>query len=455
MSTAPQATTARDRLLLQDVGATVTAGATLAIPVQPQDEEWQGMSARTDTPGSEAGPISDTALIEALPSAVLVVDTDNRFLRVNVAAQQLFEASASQLRRSRLTDLLPFACPLITQIEQVRRSGASINEYGVEFTTARTQAQRLVDVFASPIARDSSNVMVILQERSMAQLMERQLSHVSAARSISGMAAMLAHEIKNPLSGIRGAAQLLQHDLDAEGRSLTQLICTETDRIAGLVNRMEVFGHEGPPARDAVNIHAVLSHVRALAESGFAKHVSFQEIYDPSLPPVPGDRDQLIQVILNLVKNAAEAIASTRSDGRITLATAYRPGVHLSVASRHHRRSLPLMITVTDNGTGVPADLRRHIFEPFVTSKSGGNGLGLALVAKIINDHGGVIECTAASAAQPGQASQPASASASNQGTQFRILLPIASRVAAQAQSPGAQDCIDAQALDSSAGERP
>ena len=248
----------------------------------------------------------------------------------------------------------------------------------------------------------------MLQQRSMAQMIERQLTHRAAARSVSGMAAVLAHEIKNPLSGIRGAAQLLEPGLKDDDRALTQLICTETDRIRNLVDRMEVFGDERPLGTEPVNIHSVLDHVKRLAESGFADGTRIAVDYDPSLPPVPGNRDKLIQAFLNLVKNAAEAIQEGREPGRIVLRTAFRPGVRLSVPGTNARVSLPLMIEVEDTGPGVADALKPHLFDPFVTTKRKGTGLGLALVAKIIGDHGGVIECESAP-----------------KRTVFRVLLPL------------------------------
>ncbi|MBN9444612.1 ATP-binding protein [Bosea sp. (in: a-proteobacteria)] len=349
--------------------------------------------------------------LNVLPMPLLVVGDEHAILYANMAAEDFFQSSVALLKRQSLDDLIPFGSPVLALVEEVNRRGASVSEYRLDLGSPRLGVERIVDVFASPLPGQHDAVVLMLQERTIAEKMDRQLTHRGAARSITALGAMLAHEIKNPLSGIRGAAQLLEGSISDADRMLTQLICDETDRIVKLVERVELFGDERPSERDAVNVHDVLDHVKRLAQSGFARHIRFSEIYDPSLPPVAGNRDQLVQVLLNLVKNAAEAVGEQAIDGEITLSTAYRPGIRMQVPGSQDRIALPLEIVVRDNGPGVPPDLLQHLFDPFVTTKAQGSGLGLALVAKVIGDHGGIVECE----------SVP-------RRTNFRILLPLHQR---------------------------
>ncbi len=347
-------------------------------------------------------------ILNVLPYAILAVASDGAILDANATAEAFFEMSRAMLMRHRLAEIVPFGSPLLSLVEQAAERDAAVNEYRVDLGTPRLGPDRTVDIHVGPMTESHGAMIVLLQERSIADKFDRQLTHRGAARSVSALAAMLAHEIKNPLSGIRGAAQLLETAVGDEDRALTRLICEETDRIVKLVGRMEAFSDMRPPERESVNIHAVLDHVKRIAQAGFARHIRFTESYDPSLPPVFANRDQLVQVFLNLVKNAAEAVGPDAIDGAIELTTAFRPGVRMRVPGAAVPVSLPLEFCVRDNGPGVPPDIEAHLFDPFVTTKSSGTGLGLALVAKIIGDHGGTVECE----------SHP-------RRTTFRVLMPM------------------------------
>ena len=360
----------------------------------------------TAPPGRRGGAaLGAAAVLAALPDPVIVIGRAGQIRSVNPAAEQFLGNSAAALRASRIADLVAPHSPILSLVDAVWRFGNTICEYDVVLEGVRF-GSRLVTIQAALIGDATELLVLTLHERSMADKLDRQLTHRGAARSITAMAAMLAHEVKNPLSGIRGAAQLLEQDADPAARQLTRLICDETDRIVALVDRMEAFSDHRPIACTAINIHEVLERVRKVAQSGFARHARLVEEYDPSLPMVHGNRDLLVQAFLNVVKNAAEA--APQADSEIVLSTAYRHGLRLSAPGGGGRRHLPLMVSVTDNGAGIPEDLRPHLFDPFVTTKRGGRGLGLALVAKVIGDHGGVIEFD----------SQP-------RRTVFRVFLPV------------------------------
>jgi two-component system nitrogen regulation sensor histidine kinase GlnL len=347
------------------------------------------------------------ALLSALPVPVVLLDKDNRFRFANHAAEQFLGLSLVQLAQHRLGDILPHDNPVFQLIAQVRLTEATISDHDLTLESPRLHKHGIT-VQGSPLPEEPGAVVLVLQDASAARALDRQLEFRSAARSVTGMAAILAHEVKNPLSGIRGAAQLLESSVADSDRELTVLIRDEADRIRGLVDRMEIFG-EKPIERAPVNIHRVLEHVRRLALSGFATDIRMHEAYDPSLPPVHGNRDQLVQVTLNLVKNAAEAInGANMPNGEITLITGFQHGVRMAVPGSDQRLHLPLLVAVRDNGPGIPDDIRANLFDPFVSSKPSGSGLGLALVAKIVSDHGGLIEVES----RPGR-------------TEFRLHLPV------------------------------
>jgi two-component system, NtrC family, nitrogen regulation sensor histidine kinase GlnL len=344
----------------------------------------------------------------ALPQPILLIMSDQSIADANPAAEEFFAMGLSFLKRTSLDRLCGPNSAVVSMLSTAQSEGNSFNMYHVDFGSPRQNSGRQVDIHACPLPDENGVMILMFQERTIADKFSRQLEQRGAVRTVSGLSAMLAHEIKNPLSGIRGAAQLLDGSVNDEDRVLTQLIRDETDRIVKLVDRFEMFSDERTPQMADVNIHAVLDHVRNLAQSGFARHIRITVEYDPSLPAFYCNRDQMIQVLLNLIKNAAEAIGVNAIDGEISLMTAYRPGLRMAVQGSSERIRLPLEVSIRDNGPGVADDIRQHLFDPFVTTKLSGNGLGLALVAKVVGDHGGIIECD----------SVP-------RRTTFRMLLPL------------------------------
>ena len=358
----------------------------------PYADPYSGL--RRAQPEPEAFRPDGWVYLNALADAILVVDGDNRIRFVNLAAENLLGSSRAVICQRTLAQYFPEDSPIFSLLHQARETGSTV----ADSDTSLDSLQRTIShvaVHASPVDSsthddDRGTIVLSFREQSIVHQIDRQLSHRNAARSVSALASLLAHEIRNPLSGIKGAAQLLETAVPTEDRPLANLICEEADRLNALVDRFEIFADRPLVRREAVNIHEVLGRVRQSAENGFAKGMRIVEDYDPSLPPVPGDRDRLIQVFLNLVKNAAEAAPDR--EGEIRLRTAYRSGVRIAAPANDGFIRLPIIVSVEDNGPGIPRELRNHLFDAFVTTKASGSGLGLALVAKIVEEIGGVVE---------------------------------------------------------------
>ncbi len=336
-----------------------------------------------------------------MPGALIVLGPDGCISGVNAAAEMLLNASASHLRHKPLGIVLKLPDSCLAGL----REEAVFVAYDCVVETQRGTKLN-VDFHANPLPDHDGWRLVSLNSAASAQAMGERRSGVRAA---TGAAAMLAHEIKNPLSGIRGAAQLLDQAVGRDGNALTKLIRDEVDRIATLIDRMEAFTDGRALTRKAENIYAILDHVRALAETGFGERINIRDAYDPSLPPVLVNRDSMIQIVLNLLKNAAEAVPSEQQ-GTVLLTTRYRQGVSLP-GRDGLRLKVPIELCIIDDGPGPSPEIAEHLFEPFVSSKSSGRGLGLALVDKLVRDNGGIIQF-----AREGTPER----------TVFRILLPLA-----------------------------
>ncbi len=342
----------------------------------------------------------------SLPFPTLLVDQAATILEANPAAETFLNTSQKALRGQPVFDRLAIEAPLEEALTRVRANQSPLNINDVDVTTGDRPPLQCT-VHLAPMHDNPDIVMLILSPRELADRLGRSMGAKTAARSAIGMAEMLAHEIKNPLAGISGAAQLLSMNLTPEDQELTDLIVEETRRIVKLLEQVEQFGNLRPPDRKPVNIHDALDRARRSALVGFAAHMTIVEDYDPSLPPTFADSDQLMQVFLTLIKNAAEAC---KSGGTIRLHTFY----DLSLRLRRKdgaSAALPLQIEIIDDGPGIPPEIAANIFEPFVSGRENGTGLGLALVSKIITDHEGWITVDSA----PGR-------------TVFRVSLPMAPR---------------------------
>ena len=359
------------------------------------------MSAVSPRVSGEGGTASAAAVLVAIASPIVVVDRELRIDFANPAAEDLLGSSIDQLRGLTLAEAVGPDSPLATLVARAQTRGTVVVERAAELDMAGSRGR--FELQAAPIEDGSQAMVILVGGPGIAAGLDGPGKHPGLATSIGAMSAMLAHEIKNPLAGVRGAAQLLEPGLGAEDRSLAKLIRDECDRICDLVDRMDAMAGL-TLSRRAVNIHAVLDRVLGLARSGFAAGIDFVAAYDPSLPPAFGDHDQLVQVFLNLVKNAVAALPDR--GGRVTIATRYR---HDGRVGGREGMRVPLEVGVRDDGGGIPAEIRPCIFDPFVTTRSGGTGLGLALVAKVVDEHGGIVDFTS-----------------DGTGTEFRVRLPAA-----------------------------
>ena len=358
------------------------------------------------TPASD---LTEAQIFAILPNPVFVLDRDDQFIYLNQAAEIFFQSSQMMLLGTSLTSLIPADSNFLSMVSRARTHVTSVGDQGVEFAGPKI-GLKLINVQITPFGDTEPRLLVCIQERALAERLRGQSLFRGAARSIAAMAALLAHEVKNPLAGIKGAAQLLEADLDVNGdvngQSLTRMIVEESDRVAALLDRMEGFAGGANLVLAPVNIHEILDHCLNLAQASYGAHTTIRRSYDPSLPLVNGHRDLLIQAFINMIKNASEA---TDSNGEIVIKTSYSQGRRLTFAAVDGGSYAPVQVEVIDNGAGISEELRDHIFDPFVSGRSGGSGLGLTMVASVIADHGAMIDVESV----PGQ-------------TVFRMNFPVA-----------------------------
>ena len=349
--------------------------------------------------------MDDAALWVSLPMPAVLLDDNDLITDLNPAAEGFLNISSRAVKGTPVWDKLAVDAPIEVNLRRARAQGSPLFVNDVDVGCGNRPPLQCNLSFA-PVSGREGVMILMIYPRELAHRMTQSVSVKSAAMSAIGMAEMLAHEIKNPLEGITGAAQLLSMNLNAEDLELTDLIVEESRRVVKLLEQVEEFGNLSPPNQQAVNIHDVLDRARRSALLGFGAEMKIIEDYDPSLPQVLGDPDQLLQVVLNLLKNASEAAGA--GGGTIRLKSFYEHSFSLR-RSDGTGHALPLQIEIIDDGPGLPQDIKGDVFDPFVSGRENGTGLGLALVSKILSDHKGWVSVDSV----PGH-------------TVFRLSLPMA-----------------------------
>ena len=350
--------------------------------------------------------------MDILPFPVFMLDENDRFLWLNHAAEGFFHSSQAMLVPMQMSELLISDSPFFSLVRRARQSERPVSDKSLRLISpkfgVRNAAIQVTPLPVSENVDERGAVLVTLQEQGLTDKLAAQNTVKSAALSMSKMTSLLAHEVKNPLAGIKGAAQLLETEISEESRELSSMIVTEADRITALLNRIENLSSDMPVQLKDVNIHEILDHCIRITTASFGRHLEIKCHYDPSLPNIDADPDLLVQCFLNLFKNASEV---TDDKGILTLTTSYNLSRYLST-SQSFQVHLPLQIEIEDNGSGIPEELQDYIFEPFISGKQSGSGLGLAMVASVVADHGGAI-----------------SVDTSPAGSCFTLNLPIPSHV--------------------------
>lgn len=361
-----------------------------------------GISAiRTDFTENSADEFGAKAILAALADAVIAVDETDRIRTVNEAAEVFFGHSAAVLTGKHLSALMPDKHGIIQAIAQARQGQGAVVAYDLSYESPAVSHSGL-RICAMPLSRPQMGVVLQIQSPSPSLAPDEETADIDSLAAAS-VATVLGHEVRNPLLGIRGATQLLERNLAADYHHLLHLIREETDRIDSLIADVDELTADTAIDPQPVNVHEVIRHARDVIQAGHsaAAAVRFEEQFDPSLPPAAGDRNLLIRAVMNLLSNAIEATPAR--GGEIILTTAWRH------EPRYQHRRLPIAVSIADNGPGIDEAARHNLFQPFVSTKSGARGLGLAIVAKIVRDHGGAIEVETAT-----------------RRTRFTVALPVA-----------------------------
>ena len=332
-------------------------------------------------------------ILNELRTPVILVNKYNVVTYINEIGEEFFGISSSILIGKKINELIPTDSPILNLIERVRNSKTGITEESLDFSNLNFP-NRKVRVHVVPLSFDSNKVIIQISQLALSEMFQSQRINSKISKSFSSMIDMLMHELKNPLAGIKGASQLIETDVKNNSNllELTNLISIECDRVEGLLNRMEEISNNNIKLDyESLNIHEILNHCKRVAENSFGNEINFINEFDPSLPRLFANKNLLIQIIINLLKNATEA---SQKQGIIKIKTSFNSNKITSFGKEEIPTSLPLQIEIIDFGIGIPGNLLSSIFDPFVSSKTDGKGLGLSIVASGLEEMNAVISVT-------------------------------------------------------------
>ena len=330
-------------------------------------------------------------ILNELRTPVFLINKSNKINYINEIGEEFFGISSSMLIGKKINELIPNDSPILNLIERVRKNKTGITEESLDFSNLNFP-NRKVRVHVVPLSFDNDKIIIQISQLALSEMFQSQRINSKISKSFSSMVDMLMHELKNPLAGIKGASQLIESDVKNNSNllELTNLISIECDRVEDLLNRMEQISNNNNNKLDyeSLNIHEILNHCKRVAENSFGEKINFINDFDPSLPRLFANKNLLIQIIINLLKNATEA---SQKKGNIKIKTSFNSNKITSFGKEEIPTQLPLQIEIIDFGIGIPSNLLSNIFDPFVSSKKEGKGLGLSVVASGLEEMGAVI----------------------------------------------------------------
>ncbi|MDC0456693.1 ATP-binding protein [Alphaproteobacteria bacterium] len=330
-------------------------------------------------------------ILNELRTPVFLVNKHNNVVYLNAIGEEFFGYSGNLIIGKSIYNLIPKDSPISNLLTRVRKFKHGLTEDSLDFSNINFPNRR-VRAHIVPLSLQSNQIMIQLSELTVSEMFQSQRINSKMSKSFSCMIDMLMHELKNPIAGIKGASQLIESDLNSDKniKELTTLIDVESDRIVSLLNRMEQINNNSITTDyQFLNVHEILNHCKRVAQNSFGLNIKFIESFDPSLPYLFANKDLLIQILINILKNSCEA---SFNNGKIKIKTSFNSDKKISFSHEEIPLSLPLQLEIIDYGEGIAKNLLPNIFDPFVSTKKNGKGLGLSIVASGLHDMGAVID---------------------------------------------------------------